>query len=202
MKFYDVASSAFVDSFGFAEQEVAVLLEQFGMPEKYEEVQTWYGGYHFGKAAAIYNPLSVLHYVDVHLDDMNKHPERYFEKITDNNTAYEILQQNSEQILYDIDSLLEGKCINRYIDRQLTHADIEGKTGSTFWSIMFASGHLTTASEAQLERSGLKRVDRMTPLVIPNREVHDMWENRILALRQERGGRAGRGQGKGTSRPA
>jgi len=52
-----------VDEFGFTEAEVKRLLEYFELEERLEGVKEWYNGYIFGKAHDIYNPWSILKYV-------------------------------------------------------------------------------------------------------------------------------------------
>ncbi len=185
IKYYDLMSPTFADAFGFTEEEVHSLLKNFEMEGKFEEVQAWYDGYHFGKTAAMYNPWSILNYIDDHLEDMDREPESYWMNTSGNDIAYEILEKNSELVSFDIDNLLKEKCINKFVDMQSTYADLKKKTDSNFWSIMYATGYVTTASDAQLKNSNLQRLDKKTPLVIPNREVHDIWERQINAHLEE-----------------
>ena len=55
------------DSFGFLENEVERLLEDYKIDYKIDELKNWYNGYVFGDAV-IYNPWSILNYVDNYCD--------------------------------------------------------------------------------------------------------------------------------------
>lgn len=57
-------SNEYATSFGFTRQEVAAALEEFGLSEEEEKVQLWYDGFSFGKVSRIYNPWSILNYLD------------------------------------------------------------------------------------------------------------------------------------------
>ena len=57
-------SGKYADSFGFMEEEVFAALDEFGLTEKKEEVKEWYDGFCFGDHRDIYNPWSILNYLD------------------------------------------------------------------------------------------------------------------------------------------
>lgn len=50
--------------FGFTQDEVDHALEEFNLFERKEEVKDWYDGFVFGKHKDIYNPWSILNYLD------------------------------------------------------------------------------------------------------------------------------------------
>ncbi len=56
-------SEEYCDSFGFTE-EVLAALDEFGLSDRGEEVKRWYDGFIFGSQADIYNPWSILNYLD------------------------------------------------------------------------------------------------------------------------------------------
>ena len=57
-------SEKYSDSFGFTETEVFKALDEFGMSDKKQEVKSWYDGFTFGNQTDIYNPWSILNYLD------------------------------------------------------------------------------------------------------------------------------------------
>ena len=57
-------SDKYADSFGFTEREVFAALDEFGLGEKKEEVRKWYDGFIFGEHKDIYNPWSILHFLN------------------------------------------------------------------------------------------------------------------------------------------
>ena len=58
-----VFDEGFDEYWGFTENEVHKLCADFGDESRFEEAREWYDGYRFG-SADVYNPWSVLNYVD------------------------------------------------------------------------------------------------------------------------------------------
>ncbi len=57
-------SEKYEDAFGFTEAEVFAALEEFGLSDRAQEVKRWYDGFTFGKVTDIYNPWSIINYLD------------------------------------------------------------------------------------------------------------------------------------------
>lgn len=57
-------SEKYEDSFGFSEEEVFAALDEYGIGDKREDVKRWYDGFTFGNKTDIYNPWSILNYLD------------------------------------------------------------------------------------------------------------------------------------------
>lgn len=57
-------SSKYTDIFGFTQQEVSDALYEFGLSEKEEDVKNWYDGFTFGGKTDIYNPWSILNFLN------------------------------------------------------------------------------------------------------------------------------------------
>ena len=64
LKVVTTTSDKYADSFGFTEEEVFAALEEFELPERKQEVKRWYDGFTFGSQTDIYNPWSILNYLD------------------------------------------------------------------------------------------------------------------------------------------
>lgn len=56
-------SNKYTDIFGFTEEEVFAAMDEQGLTEK-EKVKRWYDGFIFGNTKDIYNPWSILNYLD------------------------------------------------------------------------------------------------------------------------------------------
>ncbi len=63
LKVDNILSTSMDEMFGFTSSEVERMCSDFGHPEKFAEAREWYDGYRFGDAD-IYNPWSILNYVD------------------------------------------------------------------------------------------------------------------------------------------
>ena len=59
---YSIMDEQSSTRFGFTQQEVNELLNEYNFLEQKDEVKEWYDGYRFG-STEIYNPWSVLKYV-------------------------------------------------------------------------------------------------------------------------------------------
>lgn len=57
-------SNKYSDVFGFTEKEVFEALEEFGLSNQKRVVKEWYDGFTFGNLSDIYNPWSVINYLD------------------------------------------------------------------------------------------------------------------------------------------
>ena len=57
-------SEKYETSFGFTEKEVWEALKEYGLYEKKDNVKDWYDGFTFGNQREIYNPWSILNFLD------------------------------------------------------------------------------------------------------------------------------------------
>ena len=64
LKVVTTTSEEYASSFGFTEEEVFAALKECGLFEEKEEVKRWYDGFIFGKQKDIYNPWSILNFLD------------------------------------------------------------------------------------------------------------------------------------------
>ena len=63
MKVVTTTSDQYALSFGFTEEEVFAAMDEYGYSDK-QEVKDWYDGFVFGTHRDIYNPWSILNYLD------------------------------------------------------------------------------------------------------------------------------------------
>ena len=57
-------SEKYADSFGFTEEEVCEALREYGLYEDRDRLKDWYDGFTFGSRRDIYNPWSIINYLD------------------------------------------------------------------------------------------------------------------------------------------
>ena len=62
------------------------------MPQKEEELRTWYDGYLFG-GSEVYNPWSVTRYVKEHTANIDAFPEAYWANTSSNMIIKEMIYQ-------------------------------------------------------------------------------------------------------------
>ena len=63
LKVVTTTSDEYADAFGFTEAEVFAALDEQGYADK-DEVKRWYDGFTFGHTKDIYNPWSILNFMD------------------------------------------------------------------------------------------------------------------------------------------
>lgn len=64
LKVVTTTSEKYVDCFGFTEEEVFAALEEYGLAGRKQQVKDWYDGFTFGSRGDIYNPWSIINFLD------------------------------------------------------------------------------------------------------------------------------------------
>ena len=64
LKVITTTSDEYADAFGFTEKEVFEALEERGLGSEKQKVKEWYDGFIFGEHRDIYNPWSILNFLD------------------------------------------------------------------------------------------------------------------------------------------
>lgn len=170
-----VSDVRFAEYFGFTGQEVKEMLSYYGLEDKFELFREWYDGYRFGNTH-IYCPWDVLSQCDKFRESENARMESHWENSSSNQIVKDILEHATETAKADIEALISGECVEKTLISGLTYADFDDsspqKKQDFLWSILFAAGYLTDASEP---------AGRVHKLVIPNREILEIFQEKILA---------------------
>ena len=112
-------SDKYADSFGFTEQEVFLALDEFGLGKKKEEVRRWYDGFIFGGHKDIYNPWSILHF-------LNKGKVAdYWVNTSSNALVSKLIQEGSSDIKEKFEVLLRGDTIQASVDEQIVYNQLD-----------------------------------------------------------------------------
>lgn len=128
-------SSEYADSFGFTEEEVFSALDEYGLADKKGEVKAWYDGFTFGDKTDIYNPWSIVNYLN------KKKVGRYWANSSSNSLAGKLIREGSGAIKTDFERLLGGKTITTAIDEQIVYEKLDTNE-TAIWSLLLASGYL------------------------------------------------------------
>lgn len=107
-------SEKYADSFGFTEEEVFASLDEFGYTEK-AEVKKWYDGFIFGGRKDIYNPWSVLNYLD------KRKLEAYWANTSSNSLVGKLVREGNRKIKEKFEILLRGEHIKTPVDEQIVY---------------------------------------------------------------------------------
>ena len=135
LKVVTTTSEKYADCFGFREEEVFAALDEYGLSSKKQEVRRWYDGFIFGKQKDIYNPWSILNYLD------RKQIGTYWANSSSNSLAGKLIREGSRNLKENFEYLLQGKPIIVEIDEQIVYDQLD-EDESTIWSLLLASGYL------------------------------------------------------------
>ncbi len=135
LKVVTTTSDEYNTSFGFTENEVFTALEDMGLADKKAEVKKWYDGFIFGRQRDIYNPWSIINY----LDERKLKP--YWASTSSNGLASRLLQKGSAEMKEQMEELLKGNSIVVNFDEQIVFHQLDTDE-SAVWSLLMAAGYL------------------------------------------------------------
>lgn len=171
LKVVTTTSEEYADSFGFTEEEVFQALQEYGLYDKRQEVKFWYDGFTFGKQEDIYNPWSIINYLDT------KRLGPYWANTSSNSLAGKLIQEGSPSIKQSFEDLLRGRALITNIDEQIIYNQL-GQEESAIWSIFLASGYLKVKQyEMFTDKQGEWKEEYW--LELTNFEVKMMFRNMI-----------------------
>lgn len=158
----------YTDCFGFTQEEVASALKEYELEDKESEVKYWYDGFTFGKRKDIYNPWSILNYLDKGIFDT------YWANTSSNSLVGKLIREGSPNVKCIMEDLLKGKILHTEIDEQIVFNQLDHNEYA-IWSLLLASGYLKVESLAVDVQRGRREYE----LALTNKEVHIMFEKMV-----------------------
>ena len=132
-------SDKYADCFGFTEGEVFAVLDEFDLSNQTQQVKEWYDGFTFGSRTDIYNPWSIINFLD------KKRVGTYWANTSSNSLVGKLVREGSRNIKETFESLLRGESICTEIDEQIVY-DLLDSDEQAIWSLLLASGYLKVKS--------------------------------------------------------
>lgn len=105
-------SDKYSDIFGFTEMEVFQALDEYGLSDNKKNVKRWYDGFIFGSCKDIYNPWSILNYLD------KREYGTYWANTSANSLVGRLIRESNRDIKQKFEDLLNDKSIWCEIDEQ------------------------------------------------------------------------------------
>lgn len=167
-KVLSILDSRFDEQFGFTDQEVQKILDDYELSSHFEEIKEWYDGYRFGKAD-IYCPWDVINYVEQLRYDPAAVPQDFWSNSSGNAMVRRFIDMADVSTKNEIERLIAGESIEKDVTPELTYDELD-KSIENLWSVLFTTGYLTHKGRTE---SGKYR------LVIPNREVRNLFVKKI-----------------------
>ena len=160
-------SNKYATVFGFTEEEVFDALEEYHIGEEKTKVKQWYDGFVFETQKDIYNPWSILNFLD------KKTYGTYWANTSSNSLVGKLIREGSAKVKELMEHLLKGETICCEIDEQIIYNQL-GKRESAIWSLLLASGYLKALSVEKIEEKMIG-VWPNYELALTNREVQYMF---------------------------
>lgn len=165
LKVITTTSAEYAAVFGFTEEEVFAALEDYGYGDRKKEIKWWYDGFIFGEQKDIYNPWSILNFLDT------GEIGTYWANTSSNSLAGKLIREGSKRVKIQFEDLLEGKIIRCPIDEQIVYDQLD-RGEEAIWSLLLASGYLKVMKKEEKKVAGRKV---LYDLKLTNAEVEDMF---------------------------
>ncbi len=164
-------SEKYADCFGFTEEEVFDALDEFGLSGHRQEVKSWYDGFNFGDRTDIYNPWSILNYLD------KKRLSAYWVNSSSNNLAGKLVREGSKNLKTAFEKLLQGGTITTEIEEQIVYEQLDDNEQAV-WGLLLAGGYLKV-KRLNAGMSGYGEWRQDYELELTNFEVKTMFRNMV-----------------------
>lgn len=171
LKEITATSNEYADCFGFTEDEVFESLRTYGLTDMKEEVRLWYDGFSFGKVQGIYDPWSIINFLD------KGEVGPYWTNTSSNNLAGNLIRQGSRQIKETFEILLSGESITTEINEQIVYEQLNIDE-SAIWSLLLASGYLKVR-KCLIQKDFMMDWRQLYELEITNLEVMIMFRGLV-----------------------
>lgn len=171
LKVVTTTSEKYGDCFGFTEKEVFAALEEYGLSDQKQQVKSWYDGFSFGEKKDIYNPWSIICYLD------EKKVGAYWANTSSNSLAGKLIREGNPDVKKTFEYLIQGKSIQMEIDEQIVYEHLNDDERA-IWSLLLASGYLKVKSfHSTMSEFGEWRQEY--ELELTNFEVRVMFRNMV-----------------------
>ena len=164
-------SEKYTDCFGFTEEEVFAALEEYNLSDQKQQVKSWYDGFTFGKRKDIYNPWSIINFLD------KKKVGAYWANTSSNTLIGKLIRESSPTIKKTFEHLLQGESIHLEIDEQIVYQLLDSDEHA-IWSLLLASGYLKVKDFTEYI-SAFGEWKQEYDLEVTNFEVKSMFRNII-----------------------
>ena len=164
-------SDKYATSFGFTEEEVFVALEEAGKGNEKEKVKEWYDGFVFGKHRDIYNPWSILNFID------KGEYNTYWANTSSNSLVGKLIKEGTKRVKLSFEALLRGEKLICPIDEQIVYDQLKGNE-SAIWSLLVACGYRKVLSAEKYDEIEVGTSPKYE-LDITNQEVRFMFNTMV-----------------------
>mgnify|MGYP002511301347 CR=1 FL=1 len=171
LKVVTTTSDEYGAAFGFTEEEVFAALDEFGMGDRKPDVKRWYDGFIFGMCKDVYNPWSILNFLDT------GKITTYWANTSSNSLVGKLLREGSREVKASFEGLLKGEHLWVPIDEQIVYNQLDNNEYAV-WSLLVASGYLKIQDYEEYGKDEIIGEPKYE-LMLTNHEVEIMFKNMI-----------------------
>ena len=161
---YTVLDNEFADDFGITEEEMDKVIQDFDVQDEKEEIKKWYDGYTIGNVEGIYNPWSIINY-------LNRKELMPYWVNTSSNDLIKLVLKNSSKIKEKIEKLLKDEEIEVPINLETVIVGIENNEDN-IWGLMLGTGYLKITEIVNL-------AEHIYKVKLPNYEIKLLFQQII-----------------------
>ena len=143
-------------------------MDEFGLSDRRNQVKDWYDGFTFGDRNEIYNPWSIINFLE------ERKVGAYWANTSTNGLVGKLIREGKPNIKQDFEALLKGEVLHVEIDEQIVYNHLAGRKNA-IWSLLLASGYLKAVGNIFVEETGRTYYD----LALTNKEVRIMFEKMV-----------------------
>jgi hypothetical protein len=169
LKVSTLLDDEFADCFGFTPEEVHQLLSDYNALESESDITRWYNGYIFGKEQVIYNPWSILSY----LENTQRELKPYWVNTSSNDIIKKMIVEGDANIKQEIEVLLTGGTLRKSISEDVVFGNIQ-ETPDALWNFFLFSGYLKVKNKVFNDEF------QEGDFLIPNIEIKTIFKDSIL----------------------
>ncbi len=164
---YSILHSKSADKFGFTENEIKQLLNDFNVKTDYAQIKKWYNGYKIGRTEGIYNPWSILNYIA----EQEQGFQSYWTHTSSNDLIKdEMRKKDADYIRQELITLINGGVVKKDIEENFVFKDLQDDK-DLLWTLLLFSGYLTTESHIKHKTYTLR---------IPNYELKFVFQDTVM----------------------
>ena len=161
---FTIMDNEFANDFGITSKEMEKVIADFNIEEDREEIKKWYDGYKIGNVEGIYNPWSILNY-------LNKRELRPYWVNTSSNDLIKMTFRKSNSLKEKMIKLLNDEPVEVTIDLETIIVGIENRE-ENIWGLMLQTGYLKVLETVNLE-------ERLYKVALPNNEIKDLFRGMV-----------------------
>ena len=132
-----VISGGYDRTFGFTQEEMSQILEEYGLKDREELVRFWYDGFTIGEATGLFNPWSIASF----LSNRTKSPQGYWARSGGVGLIDDLVRRGGISLKEGFEVLLGGGSIVRRIRDDLIFPWLDGDENAV-WSMLMAAGYV------------------------------------------------------------